>query len=77
MEVLVLGSGAREHALAWRLARDEAVARVRIAPGNGGTPAVAETVPDLDPADPIEVARHAGRERYDLVVVGPEKPLAA
>ena len=77
LDVLVLGSGAREHALAWRLARDEAVARVRIAPGNGGTAAVAEMVPGLDPADPVEVARHAGRERYDLVVVGPELPLAA
>ena len=73
----MLGSGAREHALAWRLARDEGVSRVRIAPGNGGTPAVAETVAGLDPGDPIEVARHAGRERYDLVVVGPEAPLAA
>ncbi len=77
LDVLVLGGGGREHALAWRLARDESVARVRIAPGNGGTPAVAETVPDLDPADPVAVARHASRERYDLVVVGPEAPLAA
>jgi phosphoribosylamine--glycine ligase len=77
MDVLVLGAGAREHALAWRLARDEGVGRVRIAPGNGGTPAVAETVPDLDPLDPVAVARHAGRERYDLVVIGPEGPLAA
>ncbi|HET6379763.1 MAG TPA: phosphoribosylamine--glycine ligase [candidate division Zixibacteria bacterium] len=77
MEVLVLGGGAREHALAWRLARDEGVARVRIAPGNGGTSAVAETVPELDPMDPVAVARHAGRERYDLVVIGPEGPLAA
>ncbi len=77
MDVLLLGSGAREHALAWRLARDEGVGRVRIAPGNGGTPAVAETVPDLDILDPAAVARHAARERYDLVVVGPEAPLAA
>jgi phosphoribosylamine---glycine ligase len=77
MEVLVLGSGAREHALAWRLARDEGVRRVRIAPGNGGTPAVAETVPDLDILDLATVARHAARERYDLVVIGPEAPLAA
>ena len=77
MEVLVLGSGAREHALAWRLARDAGVRRVRIAPGNGGTPAVAETVPDLDILDPAAVARHAARERYDLVVIGPEAPLAA
>lgn len=77
MEVLVLGSGAREHALAWRLARDEAVERVRITPGNGGTPAVAETIPGLDILDPAAVARHAARERYGLVVVGPEAPLAA
>ncbi|HSM38501.1 MAG TPA: phosphoribosylamine--glycine ligase, partial [Candidatus Limnocylindrales bacterium] len=77
MEVLVLGSGAREHALAWRLARDEGVRRVRAAPGNGGTAAVAETVRDLDVTDPVAVARHASRERYDLVVIGPEAPLAA
>ncbi len=77
MEILVLGSGAREHALAWRLARDEGVRRVRIAPGNGGTAAVAEPVADLDILSPTAVARHAGRERYDLVVIGPEAPLAA
>jgi phosphoribosylamine--glycine ligase len=77
VDVLILGSGAREHALAWRLARDEGVGRLRIAPGNGGTSAVAETVPDLDILDPAAVARHAARERYDLVVIGPEAPLAA
>lgn len=77
MDVLVLGSGGREHALAWRLARDEGVRRVRIAPGNGGTSAVAEPVPDLDITDPTAVARHASRERYGLVVIGPEAPLAA
>jgi len=75
VRILVLGSGAREHALAWRLARDGA--SIRIAPGNGGTPAVAETVEGLDIGDPAGVARHAARERYDLVVVGPEAPLAA
>lgn len=77
MELLIIGSGGREHALAWRLARDEGVRRVRIAPGNGGTDAVAETVPDLAVLDPAAVARHAARERYDLVVIGPEAPLAA
>ncbi len=77
LQILVLGGGGREHALAWRLARDPDVGRVRIAPGNGGTPAAAETVGDLDPSDPVAVARHASRERYDLVVVGPEAPLAA
>jgi phosphoribosylamine--glycine ligase len=77
VDVLILGSGAREHALAWRLGRDDGVGRLRIAPGNGGTPAVAETVPDLDILDPAAVAGHATRERYDLVVIGPEAPLAA
>ena len=77
MDVLVLGAGGREHALAWRLARDESVRRVRIAPGNGGTAAAAEPVADLDISDPMAVARHATRERYGLVVIGPEGPLAS
>jgi phosphoribosylamine--glycine ligase len=77
VEILVLGSGAREHALAWRLARDAGGHAIRIAPGNGGTPAVAETVAELDILDPVAVARHASRERYELVVVGSEAPLAA
>jgi len=77
MDVLVIGAGGREHALAWRLARDESVGRVRIAPGNGGTAAVAVSVPDLDVRDVTAVARHAARERYGLVVIGPEGPLAA
>jgi phosphoribosylamine--glycine ligase len=76
MDVLVIGSGGREHALAWRLARDGGVRSVRIAPGNGGAAAVGATIPDLDVADPLAVARHATRERYDLVVIGPEGPLA-
>ena len=77
MDILVIGGGGREHALAWRLARDESVGRVRISPGNGGTSAAAEPVADLDVTDPIAVARHATRERYGLVVIGPEAPLAA
>jgi phosphoribosylamine--glycine ligase len=77
VRVLVLGGGGREHALAWRLARDESVERIWIAPGNGGTAAVAETVADLPINNPAAVARHAARERYDLVVIGPEAPLAA
>jgi phosphoribosylamine--glycine ligase len=76
MDVLVIGSGGREHALAWRLARDDGVRRVRVAPGNGGTVAIGESV-DLDITDPDAVARHATQERYGLVVIGPEAPLAA
>jgi phosphoribosylamine--glycine ligase len=77
MRVLVLGGGGRGHALAWRLARDESVEQVRIAPGNAGTAAVAEAVEGLPINDSAAVARHAARERYDLVVIGPEDPLAA
>ncbi len=77
LDLLVLGTGAREHALAWRLARDESVGRVSIAPGNGGTAACGRNITDLDILDPAAVARHAARERYGLVVVGPEAPLAA
>ncbi len=77
MDILVIGGGGREHALAWRLARDEGVRRVRVAPGNGGTLAVAEGVTGLDVLNPMAVLRHAARERYDLVVIGPEAPLAA
>ena len=76
MDVLVIGSGGREHALAWRLSRDDGVRRVRIAPGNGGTPAVAESV-NVDVSQVEAVARHAVGERYGLVVIGPEGPLAA
>jgi phosphoribosylamine--glycine ligase len=76
VDVLVIGAGAREHALTWRLARDEGVGRVRVAPGNGGTLAVWESVV-LDITDALAVARHATEERYDLVVIGPEAPLAA
>jgi phosphoribosylamine--glycine ligase len=76
VDVFVIGSGAREHALAWRLARDEGVRRVRIAPGNGGTAAIGENV-DLDVTDALAVARHAADQRYGLVVIGPEAPLAA
>ncbi|MFN2484449.1 MAG: phosphoribosylamine--glycine ligase [Candidatus Limnocylindria bacterium] len=77
MHVLVLGGGAREHALAWRLARDDSVGRVSIAPGNAGTAAVGRNVNDLPILDPQAVVRHCARERYALVVVGPEAPLAA
>ncbi len=76
MEILVLGSGGREHALAWRLARDDGVRRVRVAPGNGGTRAIGDAV-DVDLTDPRAVVRHAAREGYGLVVIGPEAPLAA
>jgi len=74
MKILVLGSGAREHALAWRLARDGHA--VACAPGNPGAARVASLVP-LDPADPVAVVAAARAQGSDLVVVGPEAPLVA
>ena len=71
MKILVVGSGGREHAIAWRLSSEGA--DVRVAPGNGGTsPNVA--VQTLDVAG---LADYASRERIDLTIVGPEAPLAA
>lgn len=73
--VLVVGSGGREHALAWALARDPQV-RVHIAPGNPGTAAVGTNHP-VDALDGEAVAALAVALGADLVVVGPEAPLVA
>jgi phosphoribosylamine--glycine ligase len=76
MRVLVLGSGAREHALSARLAREAAVAEVVCAPGNPGAARVARCV-DADLMDPDGLIDLAVREEIDLTVVGPELPLSA
>ena len=76
MKVLVVGSGGREHALAWKLAQSDKVQRVFVAPGNGGTAADAalRNVPITDIA---ALADFAAAEKIALTVVGPEAPLAA
>ncbi|MDQ1738563.1 MAG: phosphoribosylamine---glycine ligase [Pseudonocardiales bacterium] len=76
MRVLVVGSGAREHALCLALAADPAVTALICAPGNAGTSAVAEHRP-LDVSDPAAVAALAVEVRAGLVVIGPEAPLVA
>ncbi|GHE08592.1 phosphoribosylamine--glycine ligase [Klenkia taihuensis] len=76
MRVLVIGSGAREHALCVALQADPAVTALACAPGNAGTAAVAEPHP-VDAADPVAVAALATAWSADLVVVGPEVPLVA
>lgn len=76
MKVLLLGSGAREHALARSLAHDPAVSALTALPGNPGIAALARCLPG-DPADPGLVVQTATREQADLVVVGPEAPLVA
>jgi phosphoribosylamine--glycine ligase len=76
MDVLLVGSGGREHALAWALRRSERLGKLRIAPGNAGMAREGELLEI--PAEDIErLVDHAKSGRYDLVVVGPEGPLVA
>jgi phosphoribosylamine---glycine ligase len=75
MRVLVLGSGAREHAIAARLAAEREAGELICAPGNPGMAAVARTVP-ADLSDPAGLAELARRERVDFTIVGPELPLS-
>jgi len=76
MKVLVVGSGGREHAIAWRLAQDASVDQVYCAPGNPGMTHVGECI-QTDPTDFERLSFFARAEKIDLTVVGPEAPLAA
>ena len=76
MNILLLGSGGREHALAWKMASSPLVDRLICAPGNAGIAREAECV-DLDVADHGAVIAFCRARRIDLVVVGPEAPLCA
>jgi phosphoribosylamine---glycine ligase len=76
MKILVVGSGGREHALAWKLAQSERIEVVYVAPGNGGT-ARDERLLNLDITDPQKLAEFVEQHQIALTVVGPEVPLAA
>ena len=76
MIVLLLGSGGREHALAWKLAQSERLTRLYAAPGNPGIAECAECV-DLDPTHIESVLAFARDQNVGLVVIGPEAPLVA
>ncbi|MFJ7567979.1 phosphoribosylamine--glycine ligase [Herminiimonas sp. NPDC097707] len=76
MKILVVGSGGREHALAWKLAQSERIQTVFVAPGNGGT-ALDERLQNIAITDPQELAQFVQQENIALTVVGPETPLAA
>mgnify|MGYP000969093144 CR=1 FL=1 len=79
LNVLVVGNGGREHALAWRLRQSPSVATVYVAPGNGGTARDARLVslPQLSATDVVGIRQWAQANSIGLVVVGPEAPLAA
>lgn len=75
MKILVIGSGGREHALCWKLTQSESVTEVYCAPGNGGTAQSAINV-DINVEEHNEVIDFCKEKGIDLVVVGPEAPLA-
>lgn len=76
MKILVVGSGGREHALAWKLRQSPQVEQIFCAPGNGGTRDVAENV-SIPATDLTALARFAKENRVHLTIVGPDDPLAA
>ncbi|HVX82353.1 MAG TPA: phosphoribosylamine--glycine ligase [Devosiaceae bacterium] len=76
MRVLVIGSGGREHALCWAIAKSPRLEKLFCAPGNGGTETVATNVP-LEITDHAAVIALAKREGIDLVVIGPDAPAVA
>jgi len=77
VRILVLGSGAREHAIVLALKREDAGHELFAAPGNAGIARDAAIVAGLDANDPAAVTEHANDENIDLVVIGPEAPLVA
>src|SRR5207245_2788733 len=76
MKVLVVGSGAREHALVWKCVQSDLVERVYCAPGNGGTGGMARNIA-IGAADVVRLVSFAKRERLGLIVLGPEATVDA
>ena len=77
MRILIVGSGGREHALAWKFSASNRIAGLYCAPGNAGTASVATNLAEVDPLSPESVLRACRDEKVNMVFVGPEAPLAA
>ena len=77
MRVLILGNGAREHALTWKFSKSRRISALFVAPGNAGTGEIATNLPDVRPTVAEEVIKACRTHRVDLVFVGPEDPLAS
>jgi len=75
MNILLVGSGAREHTIAWKLRQSPRVDELLVAPGNAGTAQIARNLPGIKANDLEGIARAAREHKVDLVVVGPEEPL--
>lgn len=75
MKILVIGSGGREHALAWKIKQNQKISRVYVAPGNGGT-ALDPDMVNVPITDIAELVEFAKKEDIHLTVVGPEAPLS-
>ncbi len=74
MNVLIIGSGGREHAIAWAISKSSKLDKLFVAPGNAGTKQIAENI-SVDVSNKNEVADFCEKEKIDLVIIGPEKPL--
>ena len=81
MNILIIGSGGREHALAWKISQSPQCDQLFVAPGNGGTSQIATNVPELanlfDQAGKDQIASFLIEQKIDLLVIGPEAPLVA
>ena len=76
MKVLVVGSGAREHTITWKLAQSKKIDKLYAAPGNAGMKTIAE-IADINATDTGAMLKFAKDNRIDLTFIGPEQPLAA
>jgi phosphoribosylamine--glycine ligase len=76
MNILILGSGGREHALAWKLSKSKKINRIFIGPGNAGTAGIGTNLP-LDPEDFAAVRKAVRENDIKMVIVGPEAPLVS
>lgn len=76
MTILLLGSGGREHALAWKMLQSDKCSKLFVAPGNAGTEAIAKNI-NISPTDFEAIKNFALQEKVEMVVVGPEDPLVA
>jgi phosphoribosylamine--glycine ligase len=74
MNILILGGGGREHALAWKISQSKSCTALFIAPGNAGTSAFGKNL-QLDPTDFIAIGKACLDNKIGLVLVGPEEPL--